>query len=84
MVTSNLIKDCEYYSKINPEELTKYQLMRRICELLSGSYTKSGIRNWFKRPRLKLNGQCPMQAIDTDPQTVYNLAVNCCFGGMGV
>lgn len=41
---------------------------------LSGTYTDEGAERWWDRPRTKLEGQCPNQAWNEQPEKVIGLA----------
>jgi len=47
---------------------------KHVNEVLRGSYNAFGIRRWWDRPRVQLDGQTPAQAWASDKERVVKLA----------
>lgn len=46
-----------------PREISRIDYLYYIIDNLRGSYSPSGIRSWFRRPRKQLDGKSPEELI---------------------
>ena len=64
-------------------EITK----EAVDELLSGSYTPTGIEIWWERKQTQLRSRTPKEVWESNDEAgkirVYGLAYSLAFGGMG-